>query len=348
MTKLPERNLDVLRATAVLCVLFSHVAVLRHWRFGIITPYELGYDGVLLFFVHTSLVLMGSLERQGERSDWVKAFYVRRAWRIYPLSIATVLLVAIVAVPAMPQRVFHAATSFQILANIALAQNVVGVPSILGPFWSLPLEMQMYFLLPLLYVAGRRTSKGGLAVLWATGALVGLAQIYGQPRLPVAWRLNVLAYAPCFVAGIMAYRLCAITKARIEAWVWPIAIGCLLAIYPEFISDVQRAPARGWLLCLAIALLIPAVREMPASRITALSGVIAKYSYGIYLLHIPALWFSFIVLSSSPAYVQWSVFAALVVALPWLAYTMIEDPGIRIGRRVAQRGTIFKAANVAP
>ena len=61
---------------------------------------KLGRFGVLLFFVHTALVLMSSIERQGtHRAGWVRAFYVRRALRIYPLAVVTILLVAACAVP---------------------------------------------------------------------------------------------------------------------------------------------------------------------------------------------------------------------------------------------------------
>src|SRR4051794_28964153 len=98
-TKLPERNLDVLRAVAVLCVLADHVIIAAsppgntEWGW-------LGRAGVLIFFVHTALVLMGSLERLGgTRSGWISRFYVRRAWRIYPLAVSAILLALALGVP---------------------------------------------------------------------------------------------------------------------------------------------------------------------------------------------------------------------------------------------------------
>src|SRR3981081_1365808 len=80
-------NLDFLRSTAVLLVYFTHL-------YGIYTGrgmkwdlfWHIGQLGVLIFFVHTCLVLMWSLERSGLQGIKLFApFYVRRILRLYPL-----------------------------------------------------------------------------------------------------------------------------------------------------------------------------------------------------------------------------------------------------------------------
>ena len=60
-------NLDLLRAIAVLLVLAQHVGSKMHIEHIAWAPTRcpLGLFGVLLFFVHTSLVLMYSMERSG-------------------------------------------------------------------------------------------------------------------------------------------------------------------------------------------------------------------------------------------------------------------------------------------
>src|SRR5690242_10083259 len=96
-----DSNLDVLRSVAVLSVFLTHALQVMagntfgdHLAYGMDT-YSLGRIGVLIFFVHTSLVLMESLERTATKlCGWplIRYFYIRRAFRIYPLSIFLILL----------------------------------------------------------------------------------------------------------------------------------------------------------------------------------------------------------------------------------------------------------------
>ena len=74
----------------MLMVLFDHLC--RHYhldRLGGIVVADVGIFGVLLFFVHTSLVLMYSMQRSGLTGfALMKNFHVRRFFRIYPLSVS--------------------------------------------------------------------------------------------------------------------------------------------------------------------------------------------------------------------------------------------------------------------
>lgn len=63
-------NLDFMRACAVLCVVGFHLMLL--FQIAIPGPFvfhSIGYWGVLVFFVHTSLVLNLSLARQARRAQ---------------------------------------------------------------------------------------------------------------------------------------------------------------------------------------------------------------------------------------------------------------------------------------
>ena len=86
------QNLDLLRSLAVLLVFADHLCMCLHIEHfhGWDLP-SMGIAGVFMFFVHTSLVLMWSLERKPHTLD----FYIRRVFRIYPLAV-TALTVALI------------------------------------------------------------------------------------------------------------------------------------------------------------------------------------------------------------------------------------------------------------
>ena len=74
-------NLDLLRTVAVLLVFVGHLMLTA----GVRGLGDVGRFGVLIFFVHTSLVLMLSMERLGLTGGRLYfAFLIRRFFRIYP------------------------------------------------------------------------------------------------------------------------------------------------------------------------------------------------------------------------------------------------------------------------
>src|SRR5579859_6702695 len=151
-------NLDLLRSVAVLFVVAFHLAL----YFGVVRPeqrglYSLGHWGVLMFFVHTSLVLMRSLARLRQRfpgESLFLEFMVRRCFRLLPLSSFAVLVIALFHLPVghLDKGHFLAGStrSVDVLANLLLVQNLTKIESIEAPLWSLPFEMQMYLVLPLI------------------------------------------------------------------------------------------------------------------------------------------------------------------------------------------------------
>jgi peptidoglycan/LPS O-acetylase OafA/YrhL len=334
-TTLPERNLDVLRAIAVLLVLANHLA---NALIGHVTPFAtwLGRAGVQAFFVHTSLVLMASMEKDGapEHSGWIKRFYVRRLLRIYPLAIAAIVVVLVLHVP--PRTVFGGIESFSIgdiVANIALVQDLFHRPYILGVLWTLPLELQMYVALPLCYLAARKQSFRAMAVLLLVGLALAAIATRGVDAIPGIWRVPVLKFVPCFLAGVLAYWLLRRAKhAMLPSWLWIVIVAADIAlgyvpntIWPD--SWMMRA-----VFCGILGVTIPLVANLRASQLTRAAHAIATYSYGIYLLHPIALWFGFNVLRDQSPIVRAIGIAGSLTLGCFAAYRLIEKPGIDLGR----------------
>jgi peptidoglycan/LPS O-acetylase OafA/YrhL len=346
-------NLDVLRATAVTLVLIAHLCIF----FGLadrggFNPRGLGVLGVLFFFVHTSLVLMFSLQRQERkfgRSGLFRAFILRRIFRIYPLSLTVLAIICLFHLPSSYLNVhslkYLPPDALQLISNALLAQNLVNKLSILGVMWSLPYEMQMYVFLPFLYLfAGRIRSVWPLVALWVAAALASFAQPHIH-RMP-----DFFIYVPCFVPGIIAYRVSMRSKPFVPFLWMPLLLGALAVIYMygyQTEADAHIGAWRGMFICLAIGLTLPHYVEVASPLVRRVSHLIAKYSYGIYLVHYFCIWTAFHTLRFLPGAAQWLVFAVLMAALPVLLFHAVEAPMIAVGNRVATRLFVRPPAHAA-
>jgi peptidoglycan/LPS O-acetylase OafA/YrhL len=327
----PVNNLDILRAFAVLCVFIAHLFrhVLGIEDLLVTKVDELGQFGVVVFFVHTSLVLLMSLDRTQADRPWLN-FYIRRAFRIYPLSIAVILMVLYFHIPFMPERAYEWIGFEHVLSNLTLTQNVIGGRSLIGPLWSLPYEVQMYLLLPYIHhVLSAQRSTTAILVMWSWATFVRLF------FLAVIANTIVIHFIPCFLGGAVAYQLRRSRQAHVLAHLWPVALIVLFFghawLWNAFPSVRVLA---DYAVCLAIGLVMPSFQDLKTSRFTVAGHIIAKYSYGIYLFHAPVMWLSFFCIPVNVP-VQWMVFGALSVAAPWVAYHVLEAPMVAMGQMLA-------------
>jgi peptidoglycan/LPS O-acetylase OafA/YrhL len=327
-----SHNLDLLRSLAVLFVVVSHLPAAMQLAEG--RPYHLqalGYLGVIIFFVHTCLVLMLSLARQtaslGERHR-ARSFFIRRAFRIYPLSIAVVLAVA--ALAALSGAPLGVKT---LLGNLLLIQNLTEDVSIPPALWSLPFEVQMYLVLPALFLLVSRREKSAprwICLVWLASVLV----------LALLWRLGLnykpFRFLPCFLPGVLAYSVRPSAR-RVSSGVLFLYVATVALLYPVAVHYFPREVELAWCVCVALGCIIPWCREFECSWLGAVGKVIARYSYGIYLVHGPVIDFAFYYLKDKSWLVQWGSFIVGTTGLCFLAYHLIEKPGIDLGKRLAGR-----------
>jgi peptidoglycan/LPS O-acetylase OafA/YrhL len=80
---------------------------------------------------------------------------------------------------------------------------------------------------------------------------------------------------------------------------------------------------------------VPCFAEIRLPALTQTCHYIAKYSYGIYLSRFAIIYFAFQRGASLPMALQVSLFLSLLVAVPVFLYHAIEDPMIRLGKKIA-------------
>jgi peptidoglycan/LPS O-acetylase OafA/YrhL len=340
------RNLDVLRSIAVLLVLFSHLLKSVGYQDSAVAEAlalkHMAHFGVLIFFIHTSLVLMMSmrrleLEQRAVKKRAVIRFYVRRMFRIYPLAMFTVVAVLAMNVPAYFEPAYVQPTPSAIWQNLLLVQNVFHTPAISGPMWSLPLEVQMYVLLPLLYFAAARIrSTRGAVTLLSCGFVVWYvdahaARLFGYEP--------VMQYAPWFFMGTAAYIRYQFVAPRLSSKCYGMCLVALIAtpcVTHYLMGDDYRAGWITWVAGIALAMALPLFAEIRSSTVKRLSHTVATYSYGIYLSHVPIMWLAFHKLSGAPAVARVATFGVLILAVPVLLYHGLEKPFMNLGSRLSE------------
>ncbi len=322
-------NLDLLRAVAVISVFISHVILRLHsgpdadyaefWGYQL--GWHLGQLGVLMFFVHTSLVLMHSLERRPN----VTHFYVRRAFRIYPLAIVCVVVCYVWGTPLLngTSKFWSLRT---LLTNLTLTFNLTYDSPMVWSLWTLPIEVQMYVFLPILYLLLR--DRPMITTLTACVVAVALAVAYPY----ISGRLQVLGFGPCFFGGILAWRLGARVRPKLNGALWPIALAAVAPVW--MIASREHDMWYRWAFCLLLGASIPLFRDTTVTWLNSAAKTIAKYSYGIYLAHGTLIVLAFGWLRHWPAAAQWGFLAFGMVVVPYAMFHFIEQPMIDVGRRL--------------
>jgi peptidoglycan/LPS O-acetylase OafA/YrhL len=308
---LPE--LDSLRFFAFFSVFLSHTL-----RPGLIAA-SAG-RGVDLFFCLSAFLLTELMLREKEQTGEldIKAFYVRRALRIWPLYFGFLLAVFIVwctvGIPSIPGKLF-VVYAFCLGDFPALAwPKCLAV----GPLWSISLEEQIYFLWP---HCVRRLSRYSMATagaaFWVAVVAIRMA-IFDSGRgtlfLPMLMHLDSVA------CGIV------IAGALRPSTALPRGLVCLGVVTWMFGSIYVMTPIHMNLAFVSVgvgsgAFLLSVIKvEWLRNPVTVYLG---RISYGLYIFHGAAL-----LLTHNPL-----VALGVTVAIAAASYRWFESPFLRLKSR---------------
>lgn len=350
-----RRDIDGLRAVAILPVVFYHAGV---------APFSGGFVGVDIFFVISGFLITQIITGEIDEGRFsIVNFYERRIRRIIP-SLFTVLVTCTVifSFVFLPQDLRAFARS--LMATLGFASNILfsaeagyfAAPSVTQPLlhtWSLAVEEQFYIFYPIFLILLARLWPGSrryrpyviLAVLAVSFALNAYF-IYRRPEqtffwTPMrAWELmlgSVLAQLPDNIR---------INKHIREALA---AIGLVCVAWPVFaFSEDTLFPGFNAIYpCAGTALLIFANKDAPTffGKILGLQPLVylGLISYSLYLWHWPIIvLFRYVVLRPLTP-LETSAAIALSVCLAAISLRYIEQP-FRRKAGVFQRRALFAAA----
>jgi peptidoglycan/LPS O-acetylase OafA/YrhL len=334
--------LDALRALAATAVIVQHGAerwwptfdrFSRHW-------FDLGRYGVVVFFRVSGFIIPRSLEGDGS----LRRFWVARVFRLYPAYWTCIALLVLVST----WRADTFAASFQVhetrnlLVNLTMLQQFVGVEHASGIFYTLTIELLFYAMCSVLFAARllhRSVALAGLAI----GALfltTVAAPLVLDRRLPAAIPFYL---ATLFVGvAIHRWRSGAATARDVRRLLLGIGITGALTTWVSYdhfgVTEAGKQFAFAgaflpWLAGYATFLVGLALAGRSVPRAVLGVGLV---SYSLYLMHPVVL---AVVAPWTPHW--WSMVALLAgtLALSITTYAVVERTGVRAGRSLRRRVT---------
>jgi peptidoglycan/LPS O-acetylase OafA/YrhL len=332
----------LLRLLAATQVAFFHCA--NHLGIALNSGHPLvvlaaAFAGVPIFFVISGFLISLSFERNSD----TKAYFCNRALRIYP-ALWTCLLVSLMAAMVLGHIDFVRPEAIPwVLGQLTIIQfyhpqflRSYGVGVLNGSLWTIPVELEFYVVVPLIYFVLRLRSRPGNAEL----ALLGLASIgaqyaylhFGGPDSAVflvkLFGVSVAPYFWMFLIGVAIQRN--------FGWLGPFLVGhggVWLAGYATIVSISMslgirtgtNTPNPVVMIVLALAVVACAYTKPGlAARLLRDNDV----SYGVYIYHAVFLNAS-IAIGMRTGLATLGAILATTYVVAWVSWKVIEHPALR-------------------
>ncbi len=332
-------HIDVWRCLATFLVIFSHIIEFSHPWYKEFLPgliwraHPLGALGVQLFFCISGFVICRGMLKESKRDGSVnlRAFYIRRAFRILPpllVYIAVVMLFAIAGVVDVQAHQVGSAIGF--LCNI----KPIDCGWSLGHTWSLAFEEQFYMVFPLLFLVCAVTTHRDRLFPIAFAMLITTAMARLTKHEAIGYYVGTFSY---MIWGCVFALYWDKLKPLLEKMPFPVWLLAAIALpgvhvvaVPAILRDVIYPAIAPLVICVVIfGTPVRHAIARPLFTNTALA-YLGRISYSIYLWQQMAtgdLGFS------SPVYALLLIPCVIVIA--HLSFRYFETRMIDMGTRMA-------------
>ena len=303
-------ELDGIRGIALLAVMLSHGGpyIDRTTALSKIFAYAMipGWSGVELFFVLSGFLITGILLKSKKAENYFSSFYARRFLRIFPIYYFVLTVGLLAATHVSWWNALLPAAGKTRIAYYFYAQNwpmfwphhLFLKTNGFGHFWSLAVEEQFYIVWPLVIWL---LPENAILTLCAVGLAVALPLRVLMVH-KFAYDFTAMALTTSRVDGLLVGVVLAILLRRGQIprrWIY-LCMGAGAAIigfiavfhHTELIATYLYMPTIG---ITGFSLLSGGLLALSQHRIVWLRSIlearwlraVGKYSYGMYIYHIP-------------------------------------------------------------
>jgi peptidoglycan/LPS O-acetylase OafA/YrhL len=291
---------------------------------------SLGRIGVVAFFLVSGYVIPLSLERQTQRTFWVRRFF--RLYPVYWVALAAYLIFAWDNASDA-----GSVTVLGVLAGLLMIQGAIGVTSILPPGWTLGIELVFYGQSAV--AAARRWLNRAMHLGWFWLGCFFLqslgSHVSGHDLHPT---LALLLFT-----ASLGHALHLRDQEGSRAWRWLFAAGAILVPIGSVLGQ-GRTPASqwgwqplsyglSWFVGVGLFCAFYALRDRDFGRVLTWLGMI---SYSVYLTH-PTVFALAASIWGRTSLTTLLVAFPAVVLVSWALFITVERPSIEIGRRFSRR-----------
>lgn len=391
------KGLDSLRFFAALAVFFTHVELIKkftgfgsHWidpeeRITKFTVFQsvmskeidplsplIAYSsalGVVFFFVLSGFLITYLLlkEKESNKNIQIGKFYLRRAFRIWPLYYLIFILgffvlpyLELFAVPG--QDVFFNQNFWGnlmlyafFMPNLAFSIYTTAVPNI-GQSWSIGVEEQFYLLWPLLIRKSKNVLK---SILWIAGSIIALKGIlllsfpfFKLEVLLVIKKFFAMSKLECMaLGGLGAYVLFNKKEEVLRIIFKPISQIMAVVVIPVLIYFIPTAFEDVLHLLFSISFLVIILNVAGNEKVllrfeNPILQYLGRISYGFYMFHVMCIVFTIHILDkyvgldndiTTPQHLLlYGISFLLTVAVSSFSYHIFEKAFIRLKDKYAQ------------
>lgn len=337
------RHLDSLRGLAALSVLWMHGAEIfvRQSAPGFLSTavfewpnaLKVGRVGIVIFFMLSGFLIARSLETR----DWRRTFPIKRALRLYPAYLLSLVLALGLGLAS-----FDAA---QVAANLTMLPSFLGEEEILAIYWTLQTEVVFYALFYLALLLGYGETRRSLGVLSAgfTGVF-----IVSQLGLDV----ETLKSVPLMIEklpqhlGIMFLGAYLYKIGRRDMLSLPALALVVLTVSPALFAFSEYAAAGftetppvmlSYLTAVAVAWAVFYFEPGSPDALVYLG----KISYSLYLNHALVLAMYAQVGRHHGLLIDLAILFTLTIAVSHLTFRYVEAPAIRWSKRLTAAPALY-------